>query len=417
VGPIQTIRGYDQVTGRIDFIQSGTGGSSTLQNLNYQWDTAGSLTERQDVNQSLTEHFYYDDLHRLDYSTRNGVTNLDLAYNQYGNITSKTGVGTPGPVYTDTLHYLLKDSLGSTDVITTAAGAVTVRESFDGFGKRRGTNWTGNPTAPELTTMNSTTRRGFTFHEHLDSVDLIHMNGRVYDPFVGRFVSPDPFIDGELNTQGWNRYSYVHNRPLSFTDPSGFDTEKEVKVNNGAGGGGGFSGFLTDGGRGVFDSFMEPGTDPDGLQFVTVESGSDRKPPASAPLNTRIPIVLPAPRVNGPDPYVQTEPFTHKDDIWYTFTANPDFEFKMDALTLAGNQSAVFTAITQYLLPYESSNANPPRRVLSISTSGQIHFGPHFAPTRTDIPGPRQPAPPIPQPQFTVPELDLRMPNFDLDID
>jgi RHS repeat-associated protein len=56
----------------------------------------------------------------------------------------------------------------------------------------------------------------------LDNLNLIHMNGRVYDPMIGRFLSADPLIDGALKTQGWNRYSYVHNNPLSATDPSGF---------------------------------------------------------------------------------------------------------------------------------------------------------------------------------------------------
>jgi len=53
----------------------------------------------------------------------------------------------------------------------------------------------------------------------------VHMNGRVYDPAIGRFLSADPFIDCVQSTQGWNRYSYVKNNPLAFTDPSGFSAE------------------------------------------------------------------------------------------------------------------------------------------------------------------------------------------------
>ncbi len=73
-----------------------------------------------------------------------------------------------------------------------------------------------------MTALREITRRGFTDHEHLDSTGLIHMNGRVYDPTIARFVSADPFIDGVTNTQGWNRYSYVGNNPLSYADPSGY---------------------------------------------------------------------------------------------------------------------------------------------------------------------------------------------------
>jgi RHS repeat-associated protein len=56
----------------------------------------------------------------------------------------------------------------------------------------------------------------------LDALDLVHMNGRVYDPLVGRFVSADPFIQDPTNGQGYNRYSYVLNNPTNLTDPTGF---------------------------------------------------------------------------------------------------------------------------------------------------------------------------------------------------
>jgi len=68
---------------------------------------------------------------------------------------------------------------------------------------------------------NSTTR-GFTGHEHFDQVGIIHMNGRIYDPSIGRFLQADPLIQDPYNTQSLNRYSYVMNNPLSYTDPSGY---------------------------------------------------------------------------------------------------------------------------------------------------------------------------------------------------
>ncbi|WP_419619689.1 RHS repeat-associated core domain-containing protein, partial [Thiolapillus sp.] len=63
--------------------------------------------------------------------------------------------------------------------------------------------------------------RGFTGHEHLDDLGLIHMNGRVYDPDLGRFLSADSIVQFPNNSQSYNRYSYVLNNPLSYTDPSG----------------------------------------------------------------------------------------------------------------------------------------------------------------------------------------------------
>ena len=123
---------------------------------------------------------------------------------------------------TNATYYRHDDHLGSTEHLTDNAGANVVMESFGAYGKRRGTNWTGTPTPAELTTINNTTRKGFTEHEHLDSTDLVHMNGSVYDPLVGRFVSGDPMEGCGQSTQNPNRYAYVRNQPLVATDPTGF---------------------------------------------------------------------------------------------------------------------------------------------------------------------------------------------------
>jgi RHS repeat-associated protein len=72
----------------------------------------------------------------------------------------------------------------------------------------------------------------------LDSVGLVHMNGRVYDPFLGRMISADPTVPGALNSQAFNRYSYVLNNPLSLTDPSGFSPVTGGRSPNADGAGG-----------------------------------------------------------------------------------------------------------------------------------------------------------------------------------
>lgn len=48
------------------------------------------------------------------------------------------------------------------------------------------------------------------------------MGGRIYDPTLGRFLQADPFIQAPKNSQSYNRYSYVLNNPMSYTDPSGY---------------------------------------------------------------------------------------------------------------------------------------------------------------------------------------------------
>lgn len=120
-------------------------------------------------------------------------------------------------------RYLHKDNLGSLTVITDESAGVVARLSYDAFGNRRdGTSWSGSPTSGEWTAIQAVTHRGFTFHEHLDNVDAIHMNGRVFDPKLARFLSADPFVQSPGFSQSFNRYSYTFNNPLSYVDPSGY---------------------------------------------------------------------------------------------------------------------------------------------------------------------------------------------------
>ncbi len=98
--------------------------------------------------------------------------------------------------------------------------------SFDAFGSRRKTNWAGELSDAETETLLAEigigTSRGYTGHEHLDRTGLIHMNGRVYDPTLGRFLSADPLVQAPYFSQSYNRYTYTFNNSLILTDPSGY---------------------------------------------------------------------------------------------------------------------------------------------------------------------------------------------------
>lgn len=131
-------------------------------------------------------------------------------------------------------EYLHLDHLGSIEKVTDENGAVLLDLAYESFGARKDVSWTGELSDNEikalLDDLNVSTRRGFTGHEHLDRTGLIHMNGRVYDPALQRFLSPDPLVATPASSQGWNRYSYVGNNPLSATDPTGFVAEPEPPV-------------------------------------------------------------------------------------------------------------------------------------------------------------------------------------------
>jgi len=114
-------------------------------------------------------------------------------------------------------YYLHRDYLGSIMLITDANGNAKEKRHFDAWGTLVKLTDGANNTLEKLTFLD----RGYTGHEHLQGVGLIHMNGRLYDPKLRRFLAPDNYIQDLGNTQNFNRYGYVLNNPLLYTDPSG----------------------------------------------------------------------------------------------------------------------------------------------------------------------------------------------------
>lgn len=156
-----------------------------------------------------------------------------------------------GELLNQKMYFIHKDYLGSYETVTDDNGQVVDKLSFDPWGRTRNPlNWTYEEfPLPHLFD------RGFTGHEHLDEFNLINMNGRVYDQWLGRFLSPDPFVQAPGYSQNYNRYSYAWNNPLKYVDPSGYYTypkedpfsgksENEMKMDwiNGFDFGSGFSG-------------------------------------------------------------------------------------------------------------------------------------------------------------------------------
>ncbi|WP_444997551.1 FG-GAP-like repeat-containing protein [Aliikangiella sp. IMCC44359] len=237
--------------------------SSTI--LNYDYDNNGNLiddgirTISYGVNNkpvtistnsaSLGFSYGSDGQRYKQVKTKNSVTTTTYYAGNYeleeksGNSTSRTSVGGYALYRTEngtsSWHYLLRDHLGSMDTIVDASGTVEQRRNFDPFGKARDAMADDTKHGDTLNSAlelggqldSDITPRGFTDHEHLDDVELIHMNGRVYDYHVGRFLSVDPFISMPGSSQAYNPYSYVMNNPLSYTDPTGY-TNKKVEADN-----------------------------------------------------------------------------------------------------------------------------------------------------------------------------------------
>ncbi|MFK8011435.1 MAG: RHS repeat domain-containing protein, partial [Marinicellaceae bacterium] len=137
-------------------------------------------------------------------------------------------------------HFMQKDRLGSTTQVLDETGDLLHTMSYDAFGKPRKGDWSdqadenGNKLFKSRLGFTDVdafgnvisdidiSKRGFTEHEHLDEMQLIHMNGRMYDYNNGRFLSVDPFIQSPTSTQAMHPYTYILNNPLSGTDPSGY---------------------------------------------------------------------------------------------------------------------------------------------------------------------------------------------------
>lgn len=128
----------------------------------------------------------------------------------------------------ESTSYLHPDHLGSPTLITNQDGKTEARRSYDAFGKAR--SWHDWTSAPEGSSE-ALQASGFTGHEDEEELGLVHMQGRMYDPNISRFLTPDPIIQAPTFSQSWNRYAYVFNNPLNFTDPTGYESDASIHGN------------------------------------------------------------------------------------------------------------------------------------------------------------------------------------------
>lgn len=112
-----------------------------------------------------------------------------------------------------------RDYLGSITQVAMDSGTLVAEYSYEPWGRQR------NPSTLAIYAAGSEPAlflgRGYTGHEYLPWFGLYNMNARLYDPLVGRFLAPDPFVQAPDFTQNFNRYSYCLNNPLKYKDPSG----------------------------------------------------------------------------------------------------------------------------------------------------------------------------------------------------
>ena len=191
-------------------------------------------------------------------------------------------------------HY---DHLGSIESITpfvpagsgyaTDSAGKPGRFSEDAWGQRRNPlTWSGAPTTTDDGGADSLTPRGFTGHEMLDDLGLVHAKGRIYDPLLGRFQSADIVVQRPNDLQSYNRYSYVRNNPLTSIDPSGFiettmeDERRKAAANEAR------RAFIRT--RGMFDYMASAYMDPGYRAEETVSRAADRAQTSGTPAKDRV---------------------------------------------------------------------------------------------------------------------------------
>ena len=117
------------------------------------------------------------------------------------------------------LVYICRDHLGSITHIIDENGTLIQELSYDAWGNLR------DPATQSVYAFGDEPilflGRGYTGHEHLNHYALINMNARLYDPIIGRFLSPDTYTQLPDNLQSYNLYSYCMNNPLRYVDQSG----------------------------------------------------------------------------------------------------------------------------------------------------------------------------------------------------
>lgn len=144
-------------------------------------------------------------------TTEDGGTTVTHKYHVYG---IALIIQTEG-ANTEETHALIIDYQESLLAITDEDGEISQRFRYTPYGEQV-------EVSAGLASSSFLTTQGYTSHEHIESMDLIHMGGRIYDPLIGRMLQTDIVTQAPDQILSYNRYAYVWNNPMNMVDPSGY---------------------------------------------------------------------------------------------------------------------------------------------------------------------------------------------------
>jgi RHS repeat-associated protein len=110
------------------------------------------------------------------------------------------------------LYYFASDHLSSSSLVMNTSGGVISEQRYMPFGQMRDIEGLTDITETDF---------GYTGQRNYAYINLIDYRARWYSPTLGRFTQPDTIVPDPTNTQGWNRFSYVENKPIRYSDPTG----------------------------------------------------------------------------------------------------------------------------------------------------------------------------------------------------
>ena len=231
-----------------------TGAGATGINQTFAYNASGDRIEKDNLEQQRVQDITYNSLMRPEILTengnvatflyddggerkkmaitRNGTTSQTRYYlgDRYETDDTQSLLYINGNAYSSPIvyvkeggewkiYYICRDYLGSITHLANADGSLAQELSYDAWGRLR------NPATQEVYGESDRPTlklgRGYTGHEHLSLFGLVNMNARLYDPVLGRFLSPDPYVQMPDNLQNLNRYSYCLNNPLVYVDEDG----------------------------------------------------------------------------------------------------------------------------------------------------------------------------------------------------
>ena len=186
----------------------------------YQYDATGQRVKKTAGNQTI---YYLGKDVEIEYNTQPTSSlirksfflgNTRIAEEEHAipsGLQFACAVGTPcGEI--DPVHHLRffhQDHLGSTNIITNEQGQQTLLMEYFPFGEVK------------VRTGSDPVTHTFTGHEEDLETDLIYANARYYDPKIGRFITPDTYVQSPEDPQSLNRYAYARNNPVKYVDPTG----------------------------------------------------------------------------------------------------------------------------------------------------------------------------------------------------